>query len=262
MFGSTVVHVHITGRNEFFPKFVQPVFQFTVSESASVGASVGIIQATDRDNGEDGEVFYLFVGSSNDRGFHITPETGVVTVARPLDRESQSRAVLTVMAKNRGGIRGNDTDEAQVIISIQDGNDPPVFVQNLYQGQVMESAPIGTRVLTVMAIDKDVRPPNNEFTYSILSGDGSKAFKIDPHSGVIETATQLDRETHAVYNITVGAIDSGTPSQTGIAEVLIFIQVRNLIEFSLIFIKRCLVFLGCQRQWPCFRSCQSRRLGL
>lgn len=114
MFGSTVVRVHITGRNEFFPKFVQPVFQFTVSESAPVGSSVGIIQATDRDSGDDGHIFYLFVGSSNDRGFHIAPETGVISVSRPLDRESQSRAVLTVMAKNRGGIRGNDTDEAQV----------------------------------------------------------------------------------------------------------------------------------------------------
>ena len=227
MFGSAKVNVHITGRNEFFPKFVQPVFQFTVSESAPVGASVGIIQATDRDYGEDGEIFYLFVGSSNDRGFHITPETGVITVVRSLDRESQSRAVLTVMAKNRGGIRGNDTDEAQVIISIQDGNDPPVFVQSFYQAQVLESASIGTRVLTVTAIDKDVRPPNNEFTYSILGGNGSKTFKIDPHSGAIETAAILDRETQAIYNITVGAIDSGTPSQTGTAEVSIVIQDVN-----------------------------------
>ena len=230
MFGSSVVLVHITGRNEFFPKFVQPVFQFTVSESAPVGASVGIIQATDRDNGEDGEVLYLFVGSSNDRGFHINPETGVVTVARPLDRESQSRAVLTVMAKNRGGIRGNDTDEAQVIISIQDGNDPPMFAQSVYHVEnLLESVPIGTRVLSVLAIDKDVRPPNNEFTYTILAsdGDGGKSFKIDPHSGLIDTVALLDREKQAVYNFTVAAIDNGTPSQTGTAQVHVFLQDVN-----------------------------------
>nr|CAG4640600.1 EOG090X0007 [Eulimnadia texana] len=227
MFGSTKVNVHITGRNEFYPRFVQPVFQFTVSESAPIGASVGHIQATDRDAGEDGEIFYLFVGSSNDRGFHITPETGVITVARSLDRESQSRAVLTVMAKNRGGIRGNDTDEAQVIISIQDGNDPPVFAQSFYEAQVSEAAPIGTRVLTVTAIDKDVRPPNNEFSYSILGGSGSKSFKINPHSGVIETAAPLDRETQSIYNLTIGAIDNGLPSQTGSTEVQIIIQDVN-----------------------------------
>ena len=227
MFGSTKVNVYIVGRNEFFPKFVQPKFEFTVSESAPVGASVGIIQATDRDHGQDGEIFYLLVGSSNDRGFHITPETGVITVMRSLDRESQSRAVLTVMAKNRGGIRGNDTDEAQVVIIVQDGNDPPIFVQPLYQVQVLESASIGSFVLNVTAIDKDARGPNNEFTYSILGGNGSKAFKIDPHSGVIETAVLLDRETQSVYNITVGAIDGGTPSQTGTSEVHIILQDVN-----------------------------------
>ena len=232
MFGSTLVLVHITGRNENFPKFLQPVFQFTVSESAPVGASVGIIQATDRDNGQDGEVLYLFVGSSNDRGFHISPETGVVTVARPLDRESQSRAVLTVMAKNRGGIRGNDTDEAQVIISIQDGNDPPMFLQSVYHvDSILESVPIGTRVISVLAVDKDVRPPNNEFTYTILAsetdGGASKAFKIDPHSGLIDTVALLDRETQAVYNLTVAAIDSGTPSQTGTAQVFVVLADVN-----------------------------------
>lgn len=100
------------------------------------------------------------------------------------------------MAKNKGGIRGNDTDEAQIIISIQDGNDPPVFVQQVFQAdQIRESAPIGTKVITVLAVDKDVRAPNNEFSYTILGGEGSKAFKIDPNTGVVETVSVLDRET-------------------------------------------------------------------
>ncbi|CAG2062116.1 unnamed protein product, partial [Timema podura] len=71
MYGSTKVRVHITGTNEYYPRFIQPVFHFDVSESAEVGTSVGMIQATDQDNGEDGRVYYLFVGSSNDRGFSI-----------------------------------------------------------------------------------------------------------------------------------------------------------------------------------------------
>jgi hypothetical protein len=41
-----------------------------------------------------------------------------------------------------------------------------------------------------------VRPPNNEFTYTILAsdGDGGKAFKIDHHSGLIDTVALFDRE--------------------------------------------------------------------
>lgn len=225
--GSTTVVVHVTGRNEFYPRFIQSVFQFTVSESAQIGTSVGAIQATDEDKGEDGMVYYLLVGASNDRGFLIQPTTGVITVARSLDRESQNRVVLTVMAKNAGSIRGNDTDEAQITISIQDGNDPPVFSQPLYETRLSEGALVGTLVLTVTAVDSDVQPQNNQFTYSIIGGNLGQVFKVDPQSGVIETTAQLDRETIQVYNLTVGAIDNGSPPQTGTTLVRVILDDVN-----------------------------------
>lgn len=221
MVGFTTVHVHITGVNEFYPKFIQPVFHLDVSESAEVGTSVGLVQATDQDAGEEGRVYYLFVGSSNDRGFSIGPETGIISVSRRLDRETQNRVILTVMAKNGGGIRGNDTDEAQVIISIQDGNDPPEFLQTSYDASVSEGAALGTRILAVRAVDKDVRPQNNQFSYSIIGGNVGQAFKVDPQSGDVDTAKQLDRETVPTYELIVGAIDTGSPPQTGTATIRI-----------------------------------------
>nr|XP_012234819.1 PREDICTED: cadherin-related tumor suppressor [Linepithema humile] len=227
MVGFTTVMVHITGVNEFYPKFIQPVFHMDVSESAEVGTSVGLVQATDQDSGEDGRVYYLFVGSSNDRGFSIGSETGIIRVSRRLDRETQNRVVLTVMAKNGGGIRGNDTDEAQVIVSIQDGNDPPEFLQNLYDAKVSEGAVHGTRMLTVRAVDKDIKPQNNQFSYSIIGGNVDQAFKIDPQTGDIETAKHLDRETVPAYDLTIGAIDTGSPPQTGTTMVHIELQDVN-----------------------------------
>lgn len=223
MASTTKVIVGITGVNEYFPHFVQPVFHFDVSESANIGTSVGVIQATDKDAGDDGKVYYLLVGSSNDKGFSINCETGLITVARNLDRETQSRVVLTVMAKNFGSIRGNDTDEAQVIISIQDGNDPPEFSRDVYEGSVSEGAAIGTKVLTVKAVDKDVRFQNNQFSYSIIGGNANQTFKVEPQLGHISTAMKLDRETIAEYSILIGAIDTGIPPQTGTATVRITI---------------------------------------
>lgn len=227
MYSKTQVLVHITGINEYYPRFIQPVFHFDVSESTEIGTSIGTVQATDQDSGEDGKVYYLFVGSSNDRGFSINSETGTITVSRNLDRETQSRVVLTVMAKNAGGIRGNDTDEAQVIVTVQDGNDPPEFLQNLYESKVSEGAPIGTKVITVKAIDKDVRPQNNQFGYSIIGGNTEQAFKIDPQTGEIETSKQLDRETIPMYSLIVGGIDTGLPPQTGTTTVKVFIDDIN-----------------------------------
>lgn len=227
MFGTCDVIVHITGVNEYYPRFIQPVFHFDVSESTEIGTKIGTIQATDQDSGDDGKVYYLFVGSSNDKGFSINAETGTISVSRNLDRETQSRIVLTVMAKNAGGIRGNDTDEAQVIVTVQDGNDPPEFLQDHYEAKISEGVQIGTEVTKVKAVDKDVRAQNNQFSYSIIGGNTEQAFKIDPQTGEIQTARLLDRETISMYNLIVGGIDTGIPPQTGTTIVKIHITDIN-----------------------------------
>ncbi|KAH9373921.1 hypothetical protein HPB48_001097 [Haemaphysalis longicornis] len=82
-YSSCQLRVHVTGKNEFYPRFVQPVFQFAVSESMAVGTAVGRVLATDQDSGPEGQVYFLFVGSSNDRGFRIQPSTGVITGGTP-----------------------------------------------------------------------------------------------------------------------------------------------------------------------------------
>lgn len=227
LYGTAKVDVSIEGVNEYYPKFVQPVFHFTISESAPIGSQIGSVQAIDDDGGDDGLVFYLFVGSSNDRGFFINPTSGAITVAKKLDRESQSRVVLTVLAKNRGPIRGNDTDEAQVIITVQDGNDPPVFEKENYQVSVSEGAVVGTRVGTVKATDIDVRPSNNRFSYKILDGNTNSSFKLDPMTGIISTMIPLDREETETFTLIVGAIDMGQPPQTGTTIVNIKVEDVN-----------------------------------
>lgn len=227
MQGSTIVNMRITGENEFYPVFVQPVFHYDISESAAIGSYVGTVQATDQDAGADGIVYYLFVGSSNDKGFAVNPESGAITVSKHLDRETQNRVVLTVMAKNAGSIRGNDTDEAQVIISIQDGNDPPEFYNDVYEAEIAENVPVGTKVINVKAFDKDVRQQHNQFSYSIINGNFDKAFKIETQTGEIETASKLDRETIAAYSLVVAAIDTGSPPETGTATVKIKVTDVN-----------------------------------
>ncbi|XP_064481963.1 cadherin-related tumor suppressor-like [Ornithodoros turicata] len=226
-YSSAKLNVHITGKNEFYPKFVQPVFQFTVSESTALGTPIGQVMAADEDSGPEGDVYFLFVGSSNDKGFRIQPNTGIITVARHLDRESQARVVLAVMAKNSGSIRGNDTDEAQVVIGIQDGNDPPVFLDQVYEAHVSEAAPVGSSIIVVSAVDKDVRPNNNQFSYSIIDGNIGKVFTIDSQTGLVHTAGELDREQISGYNLTIGAIDNGSPPQTGTAMLRVFIDDVN-----------------------------------
>ena len=225
IFAETVLKVSIEGENEFFPKFRQPVFQFAVSESAQIGDVVGQVEAPDVDKGKDGEVFYYIVGFGS--GFAVDRTTGIIRVRDPLDRESQNRYVLTVLAKNGGSIRGNDTDEAQVIIQVQDGNDPPVFRKSIYSARVSEAAAVGTSVVTVSAVDKDVRPRNSQFSYSIFNGNIDNKFNVDPSNGVITVEKSLDREEVAFYNLTVRAVDNGAPPAIGETHVHISLDDVN-----------------------------------
>lgn len=227
MIGSTKVIVHITGVNEFVPKFIQPVFHFDVSESTEIGSTIGSIRAVDKDLGADGKIYYHLFGSSHVKGFNVNRDTGEIKISRPLDRESQSRVVLTVIAKNFGSIRGNDTDEAQVIIAIQDGNDPPEFERKEYETNLLEDVRVGTEVIQVLATDKDVKPQNQQFTYSIIGGNVNEAFRIDSEIGSITTAKLLDRENVMNYELILGAIDTGLPPQTGTATVKINIVDVN-----------------------------------
>ncbi len=227
LFGTTRVEVEVGGVNEFVPKFLQPVFQFSVSESATLGAIVGRLEASDEDSGIDGHISYFFLGASNDKGFSINPSTGEIRVSRPLDRESQSRVVLSVIAKNAGSIRGNDIDEAQVVITVQDGNDPPIFTKDTYTAQLYEDLPLDSFVTKVEAVDIDVRPSNNRFSYEILQGNDNNTFRIDPLSGTVELAGKLDRELIDSYILTIGAVDTGEPPATGMATLSISVLDRN-----------------------------------
>lgn len=96
-----------------------------------------------------------------------------------------------------------------------------------------EEAAIGTKVLTVKAVDKDVRFQNNQFSYSIIGGNANQTFKVEPQLGHISTAMKLDRETIAEYSILIGAIDTGIPPQTGTATVRITITGESCTHYSI-----------------------------
>ncbi|XP_078532937.1 protocadherin Fat 4 [Lissotriton helveticus] len=221
------VNIHLRGTNEYVPRFVSKLYYFEVSEAASKGTVVGEIFASDRDMGIDGEVHYLIFGSSRRKGFRIDKKSGQIYVSGPLDREKEERISLKVLAKNVGSIRGADIDEVTVNITVLDANDPPHFSTELYNVQISEGVPPGTHVTFVSAFDSDSVPSWSRFSYFIGSGNDKGAFAINTQTGQITVTAELDRETVPVYNMTVLAIDSGTPSATGSANLLVTLEDIN-----------------------------------
>uniref|UniRef100_A0A8C1TXC5 Protocadherin Fat 4 n=1 Tax=Cyprinus carpio TaxID=7962 RepID=A0A8C1TXC5_CYPCA len=221
------VNIQLKGTNEYVPRFVSKQYYFEVSEAAPKGTVIGEVFASDRDLGEDGIVYYLIFGRSRKRGFSINKKTGQIYVSGPLDREKEEKISLKVLAKNSGSIRGADIDEVLVNITILDANDPPVFTQELYDVQVNEGLSPGGLVTFVSAEDSDSVPSWSRFTYAITANYEKSTFTINPQTGQVSVASELDRETVPVYNLTILAVDSGSPAATGSAILIVTLEDIN-----------------------------------
>ena len=87
-----------------------------------------------------------------------------------------------------------------VQININDINDnPPYFTQQQYNGQVEETAAKGKLVMNVRASDADI---NNNFQYSLPSGNDNQAFEITNTGEIVVFDTgRLDYETKKVSGL-------------------------------------------------------------
>ena len=214
---TTKVIIEVSGINEFFPKFVKQDYTFSIKESIAIDTVLGSVMATDDDDGVDGIVYYYLIGASNTKGFKLDYKSGEIIVSGRPDYESSPFITLTVMAKNWGSIKGGDTDECTVTITVEDANDPPVFSKQLYVASIPENSVGDVSVKTVSATDTDHNPDDQDFTFTILDGNNENLFKIDQNNGLVTTTGVgiLDREIQHMYNLTVGAVDKGTVPQTG-----------------------------------------------
>lgn len=80
---------------------------------------------------------------------------GELRIARPLDREEQSRYELIAHVQDKD--RSEWECLSHVIITVSDVNDnPPVFVSPNNNATILEDAEIGTLVTKVHAVDADI----------------------------------------------------------------------------------------------------------
>ncbi|XP_062329447.1 protocadherin Fat 4 [Osmerus eperlanus] len=227
LFSLAHVTILVSGINEFIPVFLRNELNFTVSDSVPVGTTVGRVTATDSDQGFDGKVFYLLFGQSKKTGFDADEQTGEIYTTQDLRKLGFNHAGLRILAKNYGVITGVDIDEAFIQINIIDTNDPPEFTFTVSTAEVSEDTIVGTSIMTVSALDQDAILEWNTFSYSIISGNANSSFSVDPFSGVITVHSPLDRELWPVYNLTIAAIDYGSPPATGTANVVLDIGDIN-----------------------------------
>ncbi|KAI9516941.1 Cadherin EGF LAG seven-pass G-type receptor 1 [Dissostichus eleginoides] len=220
--GTGMVVVQVVDVNDNVPMFVSTPFQATVLENVAIGYSVIHIQAIDGDAGENARLEYRLTDTTPGFPFTINNSTGWITVSEELDRETTDFYTFGVEARDHG--IPVMSSSASVSITVLDVNDNiPTFTEKVYSLKINEDAVVGTSVLTVTAVDRDV---NSVVTYQISSGNTRNRFAITSQSGggLITLALPLDYKQERQYVLTVTASD-GTQYDT--AQVFLNVTDAN-----------------------------------
>ncbi|XP_062373889.1 cadherin EGF LAG seven-pass G-type receptor 1-like [Sardina pilchardus] len=221
--GTGMVVIQVVDINDNAPMFVSTPFQATVLENVAIGHSVIHIQAIDADAGDNARLDYRLTDTSPGFPFTVNNSTGWVTVSSELDRETTEFYTFGVEARDNG-VPAPLSSSASISITVLDVNDNvPEFTQRSYSLKINEDAVVGTSVLTVTAVDRDV---NSIVTYQIASGNTRNRFAITSQSGggLLTLALPLDYKQERQYALTLTASD-GTRFDT--AHVLINVTDAN-----------------------------------
>ncbi|XP_076147548.1 cadherin-10-like [Alosa pseudoharengus] len=162
--GTTTVSITLSDVNNNPPRFPQGVYQFSIPESAHPGSVIGVLHARDNDVGRNAEMEYKITSEDGRDIFKISTDKdtqeGVLTLNRHVDYETKRMHTLRVQVDNRYldprfRSLGPFHDTALVKVAVEDENEPPVFQRSSYVMEVLESAPVGTIVGAVSAMDPD-----------------------------------------------------------------------------------------------------------
>ena len=217
------VSISVLDNNNNAPMFVSPQggYQVSISESVSPGASVFTVTADDADSTTNAELRYQLSPSVS--AFRIAATSGLITVARSLDRETQKSYTVPLLVHDLGNpkLSGNST----ILIKLMDVNDnAPAFTQTSYNVTVTENTPAGiVSGLDVFAHDPDAGS-NGTVSFALLDNLG--VFSIEPLLGNLSTLAPLDRESRPSYILTVQAKDGGRPAMS--STVTVFVQVGDV----------------------------------
>ncbi|XP_062909211.1 protocadherin Fat 1 [Mobula hypostoma] len=219
-------YVKVIDINEHRPQFLESKYDIWIPEDTPRMTEILRISAQDTDGSN--KLIYTIQSSVDPESvnlFYLDPASGVLQTADELDYESIHLHTLTVMVRDQEvPVKRNFV---RVNINVEDSNDhPPRFTSPAYKGSIIESAPLGSEVLQVTAVDKDTGM-NAEVTYSIQSGNSGNMFDIDPASGKITVAKKLDQAVKGFYSLTVKAKDQGYPQLSTLVDVDITITVSD-----------------------------------
>ncbi|XP_031138985.1 neural-cadherin-like isoform X2 [Sander lucioperca] len=233
---SSVIHcqVLVEDENDNTPMFTPSSHLLSpLPEDVTVGTSIIQVAATDSDSGLNGDILYSILPQSDPYGHFTVSRAGLVTVARPLDRETVAGYELVVMATDRGtpALTGSVT----VHLPLLDMNDNGPELETAYTPVLWENSPAPqvvwlNRSSTLLhVVDRDSPEHGPPFFLSLPS-----LYSIDFHlqdygngSATLTALRRFDRERQSEFHLPVIMIDSGDPPMTATNTLTITIGDQN-----------------------------------
>lgn len=225
------------------PQFIQAPPVTRIPEDIPVNSGVLEVKAVDGDRGVNNRITYSIL--EGDKGlFQLDPNSGVLYVRRPLDRESplsnNGAFIIKIQAEEQSEVVSPPpTMTTEVTVLLEDVNDEtPTFKAAHYVGEIAEGAQYNNPVnLLGDAIPEvyDHDQGNNGTFQMFLEGDGGM-FDVTPPEGVnfasflirVRNPSLLDYEKVKVVNFTVVARETVAENpKSSSALVTVYIRDTN-----------------------------------
>ncbi|XP_069388112.1 protocadherin alpha-5-like isoform X17 [Paralichthys olivaceus] len=227
--GTAELVIDVLDINDNMPVFTDDPYSVFLEENSPIGTTVIKVNATDLDEGSNGEIIYSLGNNVNNRIrelFRIDPNTGDIIVKELIDFELGESYEIDIQASDKGSAPLR-TDKS-VVVNIVDLNDnTPQIEVTSFSKAIPEDARLGTTVALISVLDKD-SGLNGKVICSFVE---DVPFKLSPSTQdnmySIVTKSRLDREKQSVYDVTVVAKDAGEPSLSSEKSITVVISDVN-----------------------------------
>ena len=236
--------VEITDINDNPPLFDRQEYHENVRQDMSIGSHILRVSASDEDVDLNGAISYHLTASGRRDDldyFAVSPETGWISLRKPLDRDSyQFRA----LARDQTTPFHNAT--VDVILDVVDrANSPPQWDQSVYTKRVRENEHISSKIISIRA-SSGIKDNTNVF-YTIIRGSTEQTNKLSTfylttrNEGPLVYADiflnyNLDYERITYYNLTVRAENDG--NQQLASECSVNIEIEDVNDEIPLFVER------------------------
>lgn len=209
--GHAQVTVIVVDTNDNAPVFEHTVYCTKVPETAPNGTLLFRVQASDPDEGSNGEIRYSLSNSTQAKlrhHFHVHPRNGEVRVAASLG-PPETLLEAYIEARDEGVFGLAST--TKLLVEVTDVNDHAPEVNFLTLSiPVSEDVTPGTVIALFSVRDADLGP-NGEVICSMSSGGPFKLKASFDNYYSLLTDGPLDREQVSQYQVLITASDGGSP---------------------------------------------------